>query len=303
MANWKNILEELNANGSNFDIIRRSYLKKLSKLTGRNVIAYYSGWLQKNAPDLRFSLSINDNDKNGFMNALAGVNCSKGLDLVLHTPGGDVAATESIIDYLKSKFEDIRVIVPQLAMSGGTMIACCASRIIMGKHSSLGPIDPQIGGLPAHGVVEEFLRAYEEIKADPVKQAVWAPIIQKYHPTFIGECEKAIEWSQKIAENCLRDRMFKGQADANEKVKKIIDELTDHSISLSHSRHLSFKKCSELGFMVDDLESDSKLQDAVLSVHHSFIHTLTSTPAIKIIENHNGVAFIQSVPQYLMNRN
>lgn len=119
MANWKKILEELNANGSNFDIIRRSYLKKLSKLTGRNVIAYYSGWLQKNNPELRYLLSINDNDKNGFMNAIAGMDCSKGLDLILHTPGGDVAATESIIDYLKSKFEDIRVIVPQLAMSGG----------------------------------------------------------------------------------------------------------------------------------------------------------------------------------------
>lgn len=79
-----------------------------------------------------------------------GLNFEKGLDLILHTPGGDVAATESIIEYLNDVFEgDIRAIVPQIAMSGGTMVACSCNEILMGKQSSLGPVDPQLRGFPA----------------------------------------------------------------------------------------------------------------------------------------------------------
>ena len=77
------------------------------------------------------------------MTCIHGMDCSKGLDLVLHTTGGSPAAAEAIVNYLRAKFgNDIRVIVPQLAMSAGTMIACSAKQIIMGKQSSLGPIDP-----------------------------------------------------------------------------------------------------------------------------------------------------------------
>jgi membrane-bound ClpP family serine protease len=54
---------------------------------------------------------------------------------------------------------NIRAIIPQMAMSAGTMIALSTREIIMGKHSNLGPIDPQIAGIPAHGVIEEFNRA------------------------------------------------------------------------------------------------------------------------------------------------
>ena len=74
---------------------------------------------------------------------------TKGLDLFLHTPGGDATAVESIVKYLQCVFgKNIIAIVPQMAMSAGTMLACSCKKIIMGKHSSLGPIDPQYGGIP-----------------------------------------------------------------------------------------------------------------------------------------------------------
>src|ERR1035437_4234184 len=151
MANWNQITKDAQDRGSTFDIIRKEALKKLHRYTKRNTIIYYSGWLQKNMPEIAQALSINDMDMNGFMTAVNGLDTSVGLDLILHTPGGEVAATEAVISYLQSKFENIRAIVPQLAMSGGTMIACSAHEIVMGKHSSLGPVDPQINGIPAHG--------------------------------------------------------------------------------------------------------------------------------------------------------
>jgi hypothetical protein len=291
MPSWHEILHEINETGSTYDVIRRKFIKSLYNITKRNTIVYYSGWMQK--PGFP-GIEINDNDKNGFMTVIHGLDRTKGLDLVLHTPGGEIAATESLIDYLKSMFcNNIRVIVPQIAMSGGTMIACASKEIIMGKQSSLGPIDPQFKGIPAHGIVEEFKRAYSEIKLDAAKIPIWQPIIAKYPPAFVGECEKAIAWSNEIVTECLKNGMFENDPDSSNKIKKILDELGDHALTKSHARHLSLDKCKSMGLHVKSLEEDPKLQDAVLSVHHSCIHTLTSTPAFKLIENHNGVAFIQ----------
>lgn len=194
--NWKDVLGKVQAIGSAYDVVRREAIKNLHQVTGRNVIVYYSGWLQKPALLKQgvLGFDINDSDKNGFMATINGLDRSKGLDLVLHTPGGEIAATESLVHYLREMFkQDIRAIVPQIAMSAGTMVACACGEILMGKHSNIGPIDPQFAGIPAHGIVEEFERARKEISEDPASIPIWQPIIARYHPTLIGECEKAIK--------------------------------------------------------------------------------------------------------------
>lgn len=300
MANWNEILNELIRDGSTHDLIRRKYLKKLNKLTQRNIIAYYSGWLQKpNAPNL----FINDSDKNGFMNACYKLDYSKGLDLILHTPGGETAATESIVDYLRSNFgTNIRVIVPQLAMSGGTMISCAAKEIIMGKQSSLGPIDPQLYGLAAHGVLEEFKQALDEVKADKDKIPIWQVIVSKYPATLIGECKKSINWSETMVKEWLNTGMFVNDTQATTKINTIIKELGDHALTLSHARHLSEQKCRSIGLKVYSMEKNDKLQDAILSVHHAFMLTFDGTPAVKIIENHNNNAYIQTLQTLIVRK-
>jgi len=300
MPNWRTILNELQATGSNYDVVRRNYLKKLHDVTGRNIIVYYSGWLQKQGIK---GTEVNDDDKNGFMNAINALDRSKGLDLVLHTPGGETAATESLVDYLRSMFgNNIRAIVPQLAMSAGTMIACACDEILMGKQSSLGPIDPVYRGLPAHGVVEEFKRAYEEVKEDSSKIPVWQPIIANYSPTLIGECEKAITWSTEIVIEWLVSGMFRNDKDRQQKAQSVVQELSDHALTKSHARHLSLAKCLEIGLNVIPIEENPTLQDAVLSVHHACVHTLSGTPAYKIVENHLGIAFIQMAQQVVVKK-
>lgn len=292
MPNWNELLDEIKASGSTHDIVRRKYLRQLHELTGRNGIIYYSGWLQK--PNLD---GINDSDKIGFMSTIQDLDRTKGLDLILHTPGGETAATESLVDYLRSMFgTNIRAIVPQIALSAGTMIACACNSILMGKHSSLGPIDPQFKGLPAHGVIEEFNRAYAECKNDPAKIPIWQPIIAKYTPTLIGECQKAITWSEEMVKEWLISGMLKDDSNANTKADSIIKDLGDHALTKSHARHLSASKCKEeIGLNIEILEDNQEVQDAVLTVHHACIHTLSATSAYKIIENHNGTAFIQTV--------
>jgi ATP-dependent protease ClpP protease subunit len=314
MADWNEIFREIqqtitshnqeaqiatmHANGA-LDTIRRKYLYELFHKNGRNVIAYYSGWLSK--PEVA-QTEINDEDKNGFMMAVHGMDRKKGLNLILHTPGGSISATESIVDYLHRMFgDDIIAIVPQIAMSAGTMIACSCRKILMGRHSNLGPIDPHLRGWPAYGVREEFNRAIKEIKADPAKLAVWQPIIAQYRPTFLGQCENAIKWSDTFVRSQLESVMFKDDPKAKQKAKKIVDRLSDYRRNKSHERHIHFDECKAIGLEVELMEENQEYQNAVLSVHHCFMHTLMNTNAFKIIESHKGSTFVkQQVVQQVM---
>lgn len=300
MPNWKEVLQEIQNTGSAHDVVRRQYLTRLNELTDRNVIVYYSAWLEKGAflRNVQSILAVNDSDKNGLMAAIHNLDKSKGLDLILHTPGGDLSATESIVDYLRSIFgTNIRAVVPQIAMSAGTMIALSCEKIILGKHSNLGPIDPQIGGVPAHGVIEEFNQAKAEVLANPATAMIWQPIIAKYSPTLVGQCVKAIDWSESMVKEWLKTGMFAGEADAQAKADSIVQELGSHALTKSHARHISLDRAKNLGIKVITLEEDPALQDAVLAVHHACIHTLAHTPAVKIIENHIGAAFIPGLQQ------
>lgn len=296
---WNGILNETKQIGSPYDVARRRYLEELYKLTGRNVILYYSGWLQK--PHLQrepaVSLGISDADKNGFMSVIHKLDRTKGLDLILHTPGGDMAATESLVEYLMAMFnKDVRAIVPQIAMSGGTIMALACREIVMGKQSSIGPIDPQFGAMAASGLLQEFERIRQEIKNDSSNALLWEPVLRAIRPGFITECELAIEWSQQMATRFLGSNMFFNTPKNKQIIKKIIQALTEKKNTKTHGRHIGYDEASKLfGTKLISLEGDQLLQDAVLTVHHACIVTLDATPAYKIIENHEGRAFVQQV--------
>jgi len=295
MPNWKEVLEEVskvNRQGNQaLDVVRRKYLKSIFQYTKRNVIAYYSGWLQRpNSPDV----IVNDKDISGFMLNIHKMDRNKGLDLILHTPGGSLVAAEALVTYLKSMFgKDIRAIVPQLSMSAGTMIAFSCKEIVLGKHSSLGPIDPQMGNMPCQAVIAEFERAREEIINDPKNAALWQFIISKYHPTFLSSCKHAIDMSARLVENWLNDNMFENEKNMT---NKVIDHFSSHDNSKTHARHISLNTCKDMGLKIIELESDNKLQDLVLTTHHAFMHTFSNSGALKIIENQNGVAYIEHLP-------
>ena len=76
------------------------------------------------------------------------------IDLVIHTPGGLVLAAMQIARAVEAHKAKVTVYVPVYAMSGGTLIALAADEIVLGEFSMLGPIDPQIAGLPAASIVK-----------------------------------------------------------------------------------------------------------------------------------------------------
>ena len=166
----------------------------------------------------------------------------------------------------------------------------------MGKESNLGPIDPQLRGIPAHGAVQEFKRALKEVKQDASRIVIWQQIIGQYRPTFLGQCENAIKWSNDFVQQQLMDGMFEGSSNGKKKAQKVTKALSNYPKNKSHDRHFDIDDCEAMGLTVKRLESDPEMQDLVLTVHHCNMHVLMNTTAFKIIENHIGVALVKMIP-------
>lgn len=76
------------------------------------------------------------------------------IDIIMHTPGGLLLAAEQIASALKKHPAKVTVFVPHYAMSGGTLIALAADEIVMDEHAVLGPVDPQLGQMPAASILK-----------------------------------------------------------------------------------------------------------------------------------------------------
>jgi ClpP class serine protease len=97
---------------------------------------------------------IDVNDSEEVLRAIQLTDDEVPLDIVLHTPGGLVLAATQIARAIQGHRGKVTVFVPHYAMSGGTLIALAADEIVMCRHSVLGPIDPQLGGMPAASIVK-----------------------------------------------------------------------------------------------------------------------------------------------------
>jgi hypothetical protein len=305
MPTWGAILKELQAaqqggQGAQFDLLRRKYLVQLSQHTGRAVILYSTRFATPGPPVSPDLLSINDEDLQGLMEVMHGL-ANPNLDLILHSPGGSLEACEAVVSYLRSKFTHIRVVVPNLAMSAATMLACAADRILLGKHSFLGPIDPQfilttgVGQrtVSAEAILEQFELAQKECK-DPSKLGAWIPMLGQYGPDILVKCQHACAMSKSLVQGWLETYMFKDDPEGTKKASEISEWLAMHRHFKSHGRHIPRAELESKGLLIDHLEQDQILQDLVLSVFHATNHTFNGTGAFKIIENHEGRAFVKS---------
>lgn len=304
MPTWGQVLRELNDTRKAgidppFDHVRRKYLTALNAHTGRDTILLASGWTSSR-PDLPgWAFSISDQDLSGFMEAVHGLQ-GTGLDLIIHSPGGDPHAAEAIISYLRTKYaDDIRVIIPQFAMSAAAMIACGANRIVMGKHSFVGPIDPQLvlqtplgpRLVPAHAIMSQFKQAQRDC-VDQTKLAAWLPMLAQYGPDLLEQCRLVSEFSQSIVERWLGQYMFAGKADAATLATAAAKWLADHEEFKTHSRHIPRSELEKRQISIEHLEADQTLQDLVLSIFHATQHTFAGRGVTKIVENHLGKAYV-----------
>ena len=294
MASWSELLIALHAqkDPSWLDKKLQEHLTAISEhRKNATVIFYASGFLQKATNDAL----INREDINGFMNALYEAPKNKKLTLILHTPGGDPNAVESIVEYLHSKFDYIEVIVPYLAMSGGAMISLASDLLILGRQSQLGPIDPQlvIGNKThsARAIQEGFSKAKEDIKNDTRSAHLWAPILQNMGPSLVLEADKALSYSKELVVNWLNKRMLKDIKDEKKRKEKAdtiasyfnAEHTSGHGKIHVHGQRIGAAKLEELGINLELLEKTQSLQSDVLTAYHLMTLIFEMTPSLKFI--------------------
>ena len=289
---------------SHIDDMRREALARVSLLTKRPVVLYATRWMQGSTrPDLT---SISIDDVHAFMVVLQGLH-GPDLDLILHSDGGSPTAAEAVVNYIRTRFSGtIRVFVPLAAMSAATLMACAANEIVMGKHSYLGPTDPQVilqtplgvRMVAVHSIKKQFELA-QAASSTPAFPA-WIPMLQQFGPDLIVQSENALGLTKQLAQNWLERWMFQGRSDAPALAKSAADQLNSHSDHFDHFDHGRFlprEQIRKFGLLVGDLEAQQELQDAVLTVLHTVIAGFTlADGAHKLVENQDGVAIVRLSP-------
>lgn len=177
---------------------RKMLIAKLERERGTKVITMIhrqgSGLL-----GALFMRYINLDDSERMMREIRAAG-DKPIDLLVHTPGGLVIAAEQIARVLHAHKAGVTVVVPQYAMSGGTLLALAADQILMDEHAMLGPIDPQLNGSPA----SSFMRVLREKEINAV---------QDQTIMMADMSEKATRQVQAIAARLLQSKLGAERAD------------------------------------------------------------------------------------------
>jgi len=292
MPNKHEIIKEINDIPLAHDTVRKKYLKKLHEKTGRDTIVYasnYLTWGPNLPPEL---ISISPKDITQFMTALQGLS-GNSLDIIIHSPGGSLEGAEQIVNYLRSKYQNIRAIIPCNAMSAATMVACACDEILMAKHSAIGPIDPQIAitsedgtvhVTPIQSIIDEFEQAKNEIKIDPRVTTLWIEKVKNY--PNLKFCQDTINLAKTTVAKWLDSYMFKDST--QKKGGEIADWLGTACNHGTHGRPINFEQAQNKGLKILLIEDDQKTQDIILSLFHAIMATFDNSNCAKIVENHNG---------------
>lgn len=307
MSTWNELLNELNRLGGAardewFQIKLDEAVSLLAALRGRNVLVYHSAFLQKGDVPPGHIIMMPE-DVNGFMAAFHGMDYSKGLTVVLHTPGGATMAVQSLVEYTRSKFNDVEVIVPAFAMSAGTMYALASDQIVLGRQSQLGPIDPQlsIAGRQhsARSIVEQFDQARRDIvgdaekgiPGDPTAANLWAPVLGSFAPSLLQFANDQLDFSESMVAGWLERYMFGGDATKAVQVAHFFNDASRHK---SHDKRIGIDEARAQGLTVAQLEDDQHLQEAVLTLYHILTILVEQTPTTKLISSGGGRNWIKS---------
>jgi len=239
---------------------RHEFIRKIEAETKRSLIVYFADVRHPNG-------SIDRDDIAPFGDLLQ--KAGPDLDLLIHSPGGDIDAAEKIVYMCRSNTKSFRVIVPEYAKSAATLIALAADIILMGYASELGPIDPQIvittpEGRSVQRPARSFLDGLEDIKKkvkeDGELSPVYYPPLSQLDPALLDYCNKAIKRSREFAVKWLKEHMLR---DSPDKAEKIADRLLDVNTYLLHGIVIDHTEAEKIGLAVEFLPADNALWKAI----------------------------------------
>jgi hypothetical protein len=212
------------------------------------------------------------------------------VDVLIHSPGGSPEATERIVTLLRRNFTDVTFLVPHSAYSAATMLVLSGDRVILHPAATLGPIDPQINGIPARALKRGFAKARQALKEEgPEALPAYVPLIEKYSLELLEICEDYEQLSKELVSLWLSTHMFKGDDAHKEKIEAAVTYFADYDTHRTHSRSLTYEKIQHLGLNVE--LANSELKNLMREAHILLSGFFGATPFIKVYENSEGLSW------------
>ena len=198
---------------------RKSVLAKLGKTRGTQVITLIHRQETISFLGIPLARYIDIDDSERVMRAIRAAQKDVPIDIILHTPGGLALAATQIAMALKAHPARKTVIVPHYAMSGGTLIAFAADRIIMDPHAALGPVDPQLGDMQGSYPATSLIAVVGKKKIDEIDDRTLI---------FAEEASKAMNQMRNLLKKILDGKC------GGEKMDSIIEEFVSGKYTHDH---------------------------------------------------------------------
>jgi hypothetical protein len=267
--------------------LRSETFKRIERVTGRPLICYVAK-TNNLAPGIPAYLS--DDDLTGFGDMASGAE-GYAVDVFMASNGGSAEATERIVRMLREKFTSLRFILASNAYSAATMMAFSGDEIIMDSLGTLGPIDPQINGIPARAILRAFEEVEKKLKAEgPSALTAYMPLLNKYDLPMLEICKSAQKLSEELAQQWLSKYLLKRDME-DEKVKSLVAYFANYDEHKSHGRSIGREKARELGLPVTYTENIPGLFDLVRSLRNQYELFLDKTPFFKLFEDARGTSW------------
>jgi ClpP class serine protease len=245
------------------DSSRRKMLDRIEQQRGSRVIVLVHRQETMSFFGLPLISYINVEDSEQVIRAIHLTDPDMPIDLVIHTPGGLALAAVQIARAINKHKGKVTVFIPHYAMSGGTLIALAADEIAMCEHAVLGPVDPQIGGMPAASIVRAVQRK---------------PIAEVEDRTLIlaDQAEKALAQIEESVFELLADDM------PAEKARSIAQILS--SGTWTHDHPITFEKAQEIGLPVT-----SHVPVDIMRLMHLYPQPVRRRSAVEYIPAQRGL--------------
>lgn len=264
-------------------------------LEGRTLVTFFTSFA--------YPVQIEDADVDMLQSVLQQIDLSKGLVLMISSPGGDGLAAERIVNVCKaySGTDDYWALVPGKAKSAASMICLGASKILMAPSSELGPVDPQvlvkIGERIQYFSAYGLVRTYDDLFGKAVRtKGHLEPYIQqldRYDAREIGQYRSAMKLSESITVKLLKNGMMRGKTlkDIRKMIKVFLDPAAG---TLAHGRPIFLAEARGCGLNIEELDVNSEQWREIYQLYARTDRFVTQQAA-KAVESRSE-AFYTSPP-------
>lgn len=246
--------------------LRQLLIRDIEDTTGRRLLVYF-------ANRYRIEAGIDDADPAYFAELLGDVG-DEPVDLLIETNGGKTDSTEAVVALLQNRLTDFRAIVANAAKSNGTLICLAAKTIVMGPPSELGPIDPNLNGIPC------------TVLADPVVAASNFPLHEL--------AKLGLKQTAKLAHRLLKAGMLKGKTDAE--VEATVQALATRNTYFSHGSAIDHREAAELGLTIEYLPHENALWQRIWLLYTMYDFDSRRDSYLKVYEGRARSTAIKADP-------